>query len=280
MGDRSTPHERYAVMVVSDSDWVDLSPRDLAFHPPWEGMHSTWARPDVPARAARITGVYDNRSPWTKGTCVNTASFPEGDGASATAVPETPLRRLAVFLGSSNGHDPAYTELAAEVGAELAGRGIGLVYGGGRRGLMGAVADAALRAGGEVIGVMPRSMVEREWAHEQVTQLYICDSMHERKAMMAEHADAFVALPGGLGTLEEIFEVWSWRQLGFHTKPVGLLDAGGFWTPLVDALRGIADSGFLAASTLEDLAVAPGLPGLLDALEDRLRRSLRPAHGG
>ncbi|MDT0317475.1 LOG family protein [Streptomyces millisiae] len=190
------------------------------------------------------------------------------------------MRRLAVFLASSDGNDPAYAELAAGVGAELARRGIGVVYGGGRRGLMGVLADSALEAGGEVIGVMPRGMVEREWAHEQVTELLLCDSMHERKAIMAQHADAFVALPGGLGTLEEIFEVWSWRQLGFHTKPVGLLDAGGFWTPLLDALRRIADSGFLPTATLDDLAVAPELPGLLDALDQRLRRAPQPARAG
>ncbi|MFD7296896.1 TIGR00730 family Rossman fold protein [Streptomyces sp. NPDC059897] len=189
------------------------------------------------------------------------------------------MRRLAVFLASSDGIDPAHTELAVHVGAELARRGIGLVYGGGRRGLMGAIADSTLRAGGEVIGVMPRSMVEREWAHEGVTRLLMCDSMHERKALMADHADAFVALPGGLGTLEEIFEVWSWRQLGFHAKPVGFLDAGGFWSPLLGALRGIADSGLLPAATLDDLAVAPDLPGLLEALEERLRNSPEPAHG-
>ncbi|CAL9619445.1 MULTISPECIES: TIGR00730 family Rossman fold protein [unclassified Streptomyces] len=189
------------------------------------------------------------------------------------------MRRLAVFLASSDGHDPAYAELAAGVGAELARRRIGLVYGGGRRGLMGVVADSALQAGGEVIGVIPRSMVDREWAHEGVTELLVCDSMHERKALMARHADAFVALPGGLGTLEEVFEVWSWRQLGFHDKPIGFLDAGGFWTPLLDALRGIADAGFLPQSTLDDLAVAPDLSGLLAALEDRLRENRRPAHG-
>ncbi|MDT0269624.1 TIGR00730 family Rossman fold protein [Streptomyces sp. DSM 44915] len=190
------------------------------------------------------------------------------------------MRRLAVFLASSNGTDPVHVELAAAVGAELAARGIGVVYGGGRSGLMGVLADSALRAGGEVVGVMPRSMVEREWAHDGVTELLLCDSMHERKAMMADRADAFVALPGGLGTLEEIFEVWSWRQLGFHAKPVGLLDAGGFWAPLLAALRGIADSGFLAAATLDDLAVAPALPELLDALEERLRVPARPARGG
>ncbi|MHB9756016.1 LOG family protein [Streptomyces sp. BYX5S] len=189
------------------------------------------------------------------------------------------MRRLAVFIASSDGHAPAHAELAAAVGAELARRGIGLVYGGGRRGLMGVLADAALGAGGEVVGVMPRSMVEREWAHEDVTDLVVCDSMHERKALMADRADAFVALPGGLGTLEELFEVWSWRQLGFHAKPVGFLDFQGFWTPLLTALRGIADAGFLPAATLDDLAVATDLPALLDRLERRLDSGPRPAHG-
>ncbi|MFK0174023.1 TIGR00730 family Rossman fold protein [Streptomyces sp. NPDC090306] len=189
------------------------------------------------------------------------------------------MRRVAVFLASSSGHDPAHAALAAAVGSGLARRGIGLVYGGGRRGLMGVVADSALEAGGEVVGVMPRSMVEREWAHEGVTELVRCDSMHERKAIMAEYSDAFVALPGGLGTLEEIFEVWSWRQLGFHTKPVGFLDAGGFWTPLLGVLRGLVDSGFLPAPTLDDLAVAADLDGLLESLEGRLRATPRAAHG-
>lgn len=187
------------------------------------------------------------------------------------------MRRLAVFLASSDGHDPAHAALAAAVGTELARRGIGLVYGGGRRGLMGALAGAALRAGGEVVGVMPRGMVEREWAYDAVTELVICDSMHERKAIMADRADAFAALPGGLGTLEEVFEVWSWRQIGLHAKPVGFLDAGGFWTPMLGALRRIVDAGFLAAATLDDLAVAPDLPGLLEALEERLSR-VPPAH--
>ncbi|MCX4920075.1 TIGR00730 family Rossman fold protein [Streptomyces sp. NBC_00687] len=189
------------------------------------------------------------------------------------------MRSVAVFLASSNGSDPAHAALAASVGTELARQGITLVYGGGRRGLMGMVADSALKAGGEVIGVMPRSMVEREWAHEGATQLLICDSMHERKALMAERADAFIALPGGLGTLEEIFEVWSWRQLGFHDKPIGFLDAGGFWAPLLGALRDIAASGFIPASTLDDLAVASDLPGLLEALQERLHSLPQPAHG-
>ncbi|MBM9466681.1 LOG family protein [Nakamurella leprariae] len=189
------------------------------------------------------------------------------------------MRRLAVFIASSNGHDPAHAALTAEVGAELARRGIGLVYGGGRAGLMGVLADSALRAGGEVIGVIPRSMVEREWMHDGVSELIVCGSMHERKAIMADRADAFAALPGGLGTLEELFEVWSWRQLGFHAKPVGLLDAGGFWTPLRDALRGIVDAGFLAGATLQDLAVAPDLPGLLEALDARVQSTAPPVKG-
>lgn len=180
------------------------------------------------------------------------------------------MRSLAVFTASSDGRDSKYLELAADVGAELARRGITIVYGGGRRGLMGALADSALKAGGEVIGVIPRSMVEREWANEQVTELRICESMHQRKAIMAQCADAFVALPGGLGTLEEIFEVWSWRQLGFHDKPVGFLDAGGFWVPLIDTLRGITQSGFLPKATLEDLVVAAELQHLLDTLEARV----------
>ncbi|MBR8744083.1 TIGR00730 family Rossman fold protein [Nocardiopsis sp. MG754419] len=190
------------------------------------------------------------------------------------------MRRLAVFLASSDGHDPAHAELTAAVGTELARRGIGIVYGGGRRGLMGVLADSALKAGGEVIGVIPRTMVDREWAHEGVTELHLCDTMHERKSLMADHADAFLALPGGLGTLEEIFEVWSWRQLGFHAKPVGFLDAGGFWAPTVQALQGIVDAGFLSASTLDDLVVATELSDALDELGDRSSRTHQPAHGG
>ncbi|WP_436771856.1 TIGR00730 family Rossman fold protein [Yinghuangia sp. YIM S09857] len=189
------------------------------------------------------------------------------------------MRHLAVFLASSDGRDPAHAKLAAAVGTELARRGITLVYGGGRRGLMGVLADSALEAGGEVIGVMPRGMAAREWAHERITELVLCDSMHERKELMAERADAFIALPGGLGTLEEFFEVWSWRQLGFHTKPVGFLDTGGFWTPLLDALHGLVDAGFLPAATMDDLAVEPELPELLRALANRLQHPPTPAHG-
>jgi uncharacterized protein (TIGR00730 family) len=189
------------------------------------------------------------------------------------------VRRLAVFTGSTNGNDPRFAEVAREVGADLARAGIGVVYGGGHAGLMGALAEGALTAGGEVIGVIPRSMVEREWAHAKITELHVCASMHERKATMAEKADAFLALPGGLGTLEEIFEVWTWRQLGFHDKPVGFLDADGFWTPLMDTLRGIVSAGFLSPSALDDVVVGHDLTAVLDGLRRRAsaaQATLRP----
>ena len=186
---------------------------------------------------------------------------------------------VCVFCASAAGASPVYLEAASELGRRIAERGHGLVYGGATVGAMGAVADAALGAGGAVVGVIPDVIREREIDHKGLTELHVVRTMHERKAIMAERADAFVALPGGLGTLEEIFEVWSWRQLGFHAKPVGFLDAGGFWTPLLGALRDITDSGFLPESTLDDLAVAPDLPGLLEALQERLRSIPQPAHG-
>ncbi len=180
------------------------------------------------------------------------------------------VKRIAIFAGSSSGAAPQFAGLAAAVGRELAIRGVGVVYGGGRAGLMGAVADGARAAGGEVIGVIPRSMVEREWAHGGLTELHVCETMHERKAIMAEKADAFLALPGGLGTLEEIFEVWTWRQLGFHTKPVGFLNTGGFWTPLIAALTAMSASGFLSATTMSDVVVEEELSAALEGLSRRL----------
>jgi uncharacterized protein (TIGR00730 family) len=179
------------------------------------------------------------------------------------------MKRIAVFAGSSPGADPRYVQLAGQVGSELGRRELGLVYGGGRTGLMGAVAQGALDEGGEVIGVIPRSMVERELAHVDLTELYVCETMHQRKAMMADRVDAFLALPGGLGTLEEIFEVWTWRELGFHHKPVGFLNADGFWTPLIEALRGIAAAGFLSADALDDVVVGEDLESALDGLSRR-----------
>ncbi|HEX7153811.1 MAG TPA: TIGR00730 family Rossman fold protein [Thermoanaerobaculia bacterium] len=146
------------------------------------------------------------------------------------------IRRLCVFCGSSPGSDPAFAEAARHFGALLAREGIGLVYGGGSVGLMGIIADAVLSTGGEAIGVIPHSLWAREVGHRNLTELHIVDTMHERKAMMADLADAFVALPGGLGTLEEIFEVWTWVQLGLHKKPVGFLDVNGYYAKLMEFL--------------------------------------------
>jgi len=157
-----------------------------------------------------------------------------------------------------------------DVGRGLAERGIGLVYGGGGFGLMGEVSQGALDAGGEVIGVIPRSMLEREWGRQDLTELHVVETMHERKAMMAAHADAFLGLPGGLGTLEEIIEVWSWRYIGFNDDPVGLLNLGGVWTPLLSALGGLVDAGCITREVLDDLGVADDLDQALIGLRSRL----------
>ena len=158
----------------------------------------------------------------------------------------TELRRLCVFCGASPGRDPGYVALAASVGEGLARRGIGVVFGGSRVGMMGAVADAALAAGGEVIGVIPRRLVDREVAHRGLTELRIVETLHERKAGMAALADGFIALPGGLGTLEELAEVASWAQLSLHTKPIGLLGRDGYWDHLLRWLDHAVEEGFLA----------------------------------
>lgn len=156
------------------------------------------------------------------------------------------LRRVCVFCGSKHGVRPEYTEAARAMGTALVAAGIDLVYGGGRVGLMGEVADAVLEAGGHVIGVIPHHMSDREIAHHGVTDLRVVGSMHERKTLMYELSDGFVALPGGVGTLEELFEITTWSQLGLHAKPAGLLDADGFYTPLVRFLDQLVTEGFVA----------------------------------
>ena len=173
------------------------------------------------------------------------------------------MQRICVFCGASPGRDPAFVDLAATVGAGLARRGIGVVYGGGRLGLMGALADAALAAGGAVVGVIPRGLVGRELAHPDVTELRIVESLHERKAQMAELADGFIALPGGLGTLEELAEVASWAQLELHDKPIGLLSSGGFWDPFLGWLDHAVAEGFIAPRHRELIAIDPDLDALL-----------------
>lgn len=163
---------------------------------------------------------------------------------------------LCVFCGSSFGARPEYLDAARALGRAAAERGIGIVYGGARVGLMGAVADAALEAGGTVIGVIPHALVAREVAHEGLTALHVVDSMHERKARMAALADAFVALPGGVGTLEELFEIWTWAHLGVHAKPCAVLDVAGFWGPLLAALDGMVAEGFVRPHVRELLVEA------------------------
>jgi uncharacterized protein (TIGR00730 family) len=175
------------------------------------------------------------------------------------------MRRVCVFCGSSPGRKPAYLEAARAMGRALARRGIGLVYGGGHVGLMGAVADAALAAGGEVVGVIPRGLQLRELAHEGLTTLHVVGSMHERKARMAELAEGFVALPGGMGTLEELAEILTWAQLGLHARPCGLLDVAGYYDPLVAFLDRAVAEGFVRPDHRRLLVVAQDPDALLDA---------------
>ena len=155
------------------------------------------------------------------------------------------LQSLCVFCGSSSGSRPDFEYAARSLGKVLGENGITLVFGGGRVGLMGAIADATLEAGGNVIGVIPQHLVDREVAHQGLTELRVVQSMHERKALMAELSDGFVALPGGLGTLEEFFEVWTWGQLGLHRKPYALLNVGGFYDPLVMFIDQLVEQKFV-----------------------------------
>jgi uncharacterized protein (TIGR00730 family) len=185
------------------------------------------------------------------------------------------VRRICVFCGASSGRLPDYAEAARAFGTELARRGLGLVYGGGRVGLMGAVADAALAGGGEVIGVIPQELVDRELAHGGLTELRVVGSLHERKALMAELSDGFVALPGGFGTLDELLEQLTWSQLGLHEKPIGLLDVQEYWRPLIALARHATDEGFVRESDLSAIAVGGDAEGLLDRLE-RMTREARP----
>ncbi len=172
--------------------------------------------------------------------------------------------RLCVFCGSSPGNKPEYLVAAQQLGTALAKAGIGLVYGGAQVGLMGAVADAALAAGGEVIGVIPRHLVERELAHEGLTTLHEVSSMHERKAMMADLSDGFIALPGGVGTFEELFEVWTWGQLGHHQKPCALLNAAGYYDQLIAFLDHALTEGFMRQPYRDMLIVDTEANALLD----------------
>jgi uncharacterized protein (TIGR00730 family) len=177
------------------------------------------------------------------------------------------VNRVCVFCGAAAGARPEYAEAARTLASELRRRGLGLVYGGGSTGLMGAVAEAALAAGVEVIGVLPHPLSGREFAHPGLTELRLVSSMHERKATMASLADAFISLPGGLGTLEETLEMLTWTQLGIHRKPLGLLNVAGYWTPLVDLLRHAAHESFIHPNDLATSLIVADTPShLLDLL--------------
>lgn len=181
----------------------------------------------------------------------------------------TPAFSVCVYCGSRPGADPRFTRAAERVGQWIGRHGGQLVYGGGCNGLMGTVAESTLEAGGRVVGVIPKALVEKEWANHRCTELHVVDTMHERKRLMAEHADAFLALPGGIGTFEEFFEVWTWRQLGYHDKPVGLLNIEGYYDGLLQFLHGAVQQQFLGDWQMELVRVEADplrlLPDLVQA---------------
>jgi uncharacterized protein (TIGR00730 family) len=176
------------------------------------------------------------------------------------------MKRLAVYCGSATPEDPIYIETARHVGRTLAERGIGVVYGGGRLGLMGAVADSALEAGGEVIGIIPDALVGAEVAHRGCTKLHVVSGMHERKKMFTDLSDGFLTIPGGVGTMDELWEAVSWAQLGYHDKPVGLLNAYGFYDGLIEFYARMGQSGFIRAEHRGILIVDSELDPLLDKM--------------
>ena len=177
-----------------------------------------------------------------------------------------PTFSLCVYCGSRPGAEPAYAQVARSVGEWIGRHGGQLVYGGGRNGLMGIVADATLSAGGRVVGIIPTALVEKEWAHHGCSELLVVENMHERKRLMAEHADAFLALPGGIGTLEEFFEVWTWRQLGYHDKPVGLLNLDGYYDGLMTFLHTSVQQQFMGVWQMDLIRVEADAAKLLPEL--------------
>jgi uncharacterized protein (TIGR00730 family) len=177
-----------------------------------------------------------------------------------------PSFSLCVYCGSRPGVEPAFANAAQSVGKWIGSRGGQLVYGGGRNGLMGIVAEATLAAGGRVVGIIPKALVEKEWVHQGCTELHVVDTMHERKRLMADRADAFLALPGGIGTFEEFFEVWTWRQLGYHDKPVGLLNVAGYYDGLMAFMRTGVQQQFMNDWQMELIRAGSDMATLLPEL--------------
>ena len=176
------------------------------------------------------------------------------------------MQRLAVYCGANAGQDPAYAESTVLLGQAMAKRDVELVYGGGRLGLMGIIADTVLAEGGRVHGVIPEMLKDLEVAHTGVTELHIVRNMHERKAKMTDLTDAFVALPGGVGTMDELFEAWSWNALGYHNKPFAILNIGGYWNSLIDFLDTMSQQGFVSAERRKHLIVSDNIDDCLDRL--------------
>ena len=178
----------------------------------------------------------------------------------------SPAFSICVYCGSRPGTEPAFSEAARQVGLWIAQNKGQLVYGGGHNGLMGMMADACLQAGGRVVGVIPKALVEKEWAHSGCSELHVVENMHERKSLMAERADAFLAMPGGIGTFEEFFEVWTWRQLGYHDKPVGLLNIKGYYDNLLTFLSTAVQQGFMNAGQMQLINSGTHAESLLKSL--------------
>ena len=185
-----------------------------------------------------------------------------------------PAFSICVYCGSRNGDDPRFANLAQQVGTWIGLHGGQLVYGGGRNGLMGIVAQATMAAGGQVIGIIPKALVDKEWAHHGCTELHVVETMHERKRMMAERADAFLALPGGIGTFEELFEVWTWRQLGYHDKPIGILNSEGYYDGLMAFIGQVVAHDFMGEWQTDLVTVGSNPLDLLKSLVEQSGMSL------
>ena len=198
--------------------------------------------------------------------CFDLVTGSLGAVRAVTELLRPPAFSVCVYCGSRPGGDAQFAAVAAQIGNWIGRHGGQLVYGGGRNGLMGIVADATLAAGGRVVGVIPKALVEKEWAHTGCTELHVVETMHERKRIMAERADVFLAIPGGIGTLEEFFEVWTWRQLGYHAKPVGLLDQNGYYAGLLEFLQSAVRHGFMSDWQMELISVSGDATSLLEQL--------------
>jgi uncharacterized protein (TIGR00730 family) len=177
------------------------------------------------------------------------------------------MKSVCVFCGARSGNDPKFRQIARDVGAKIAKAGLTVVYGGGRVGLMGEVADGALLNGGKVVGIIPKFLADKEVEHKQLTELHVVQSMHERKTLMEDLSESFVALPGGAGTLEEIFEQWTWAQLGIHTKPIGFLNAAGFYDPLIEMIKRMRQHEFIQSELVDMLIIEPTIESMLQRFQ-------------